>query len=364
MPIHTTEQVFPNCNIASDYAQSDRRHCRLHPWTCCTHRRHRLHPHPLHHSQARAQSPSRQKLRRPAKAAPQSPSCLDFSPRLLARPRACHLRARQVSSGTDFRTRETTPSMEPFSPKSPALGFYHAFKGSSPPALNHARVLPLRIVKRSESGSSTMSRDRSMRKCSRETDESRGSAPDPVGNEKQLTVPKIRGNRRSQIFGSLEEIDESPVPLGRKPFLKQGIYYHRCQCRSSLIVAIQRNANDAMIAASLAPGSPPCSTALPPWTLWILSGLVTLPSSSITRRPDPLWDSESVSPCSILTMPCLMRAVPFSGPWTSFRVRTQQLASCVVDAQTAPVSSMMRYSLTHLLRRRSKSTMLRSLALL
>lgn len=83
-------------------------------------------------------------------------------------------------------------------------------------------MLPLRIVKRSDSICGIADEGHGTRKCSQETDESRGSAPDPLGAEKPLTIPKIRGNRRSQIFGGLAEIDESPVPLGREPYLKKG----------------------------------------------------------------------------------------------------------------------------------------------
>lgn len=86
------------------------------------------------------------------------------------------------------------------------------------------RVLPLRIIKRSESGCGgpdTDLDDRAPRQCSQETDESRGSVPEPFGGEKQLTIPKIRGHRNGQRIGSLDKVDESPVPLGRKAYLSE-----------------------------------------------------------------------------------------------------------------------------------------------
>lgn len=91
------------------------------------------------------------------------------------------------------------------------------------------RILPLRIIKRSESSLGEQEveiDDDAPRKCSQETDESRGSAPEPPGGDLPLTVPKIRGSRASQIFGGFDGIDESPVPLGRQPDVPQGVLYH------------------------------------------------------------------------------------------------------------------------------------------
>lgn len=113
--------------------------------------------------------------------------------------------------------------METVPPESPRLELLDSARSISPPLLR--RVLPLRIFKRSDSECGEPQADfddRAPRKCSQETDESRGSVPEPPGGERQLTIPKIRGHRNSQHFGSLDDVDESPVPLGRKAYLPEG----------------------------------------------------------------------------------------------------------------------------------------------
>lgn len=105
--------------------------------------------------------------------------------------------------------------METPSPKPPRLDVLQPVPS---PALR--RVQPLRIVKRRSTsscgGAEGYNGDRGARKCSHETDESRGSAPDPPGSETQLTVPKIRGNRSSQLFDGLDDVHEEPAALGRE----------------------------------------------------------------------------------------------------------------------------------------------------
>lgn len=113
--------------------------------------------------------------------------------------------------------------METSPPESPRLEFLNSVGPTAPSSLKH--VVPLRIVKRSDSSCGVPSGevgDQTPRKCSHETDESRGSAPEPPGGERKLTVPKIRGHRNSQMFESLDEVDETPVQLGRKPYLAEG----------------------------------------------------------------------------------------------------------------------------------------------
>lgn len=83
------------------------------------------------------------------------------------------------------------------------------------------RILPLRIVKRSHSSCGDDADDRPCRRCSQATTESRGSAPESTGGVQQLTVPKVRGSRTSQIFDSLGDVDETPVPLGREAYLRR-----------------------------------------------------------------------------------------------------------------------------------------------
>lgn len=111
--------------------------------------------------------------------------------------------------------------METFPPESARLELHESARSISPPMLK--RVLPLRIVKRSDSGCGEPDSDldNAPRQCSQETDESRLSAPEPLGGERQLTLPKIRGHRNSQHIGSLDEVDESPVPLGRKAYVSK-----------------------------------------------------------------------------------------------------------------------------------------------
>lgn len=115
--------------------------------------------------------------------------------------------------------------MEASPPDSPRMELLNSSQPSSTPALKH--ILPLRIVKQSDNscgGPDIDLDDYAPRKCSQETDESRGSAPDPPGGERQLTVPKIRRNRNSQLFGSLDEVDESHVPpFGRRAYLPKGL---------------------------------------------------------------------------------------------------------------------------------------------
>lgn len=111
--------------------------------------------------------------------------------------------------------------METFPPESARLELHESSRCISPPMLK--RVLPLRIVKRSDSGCGEPDSDldNAPRQCSQETDESRGSALEPLGGEKQLTIPKIRGHRNGQHICSLDEVDESPVPLGRKAYISK-----------------------------------------------------------------------------------------------------------------------------------------------
>lgn len=132
--------------------------------------------------------------------------------------------------------------METFPPKSTRLELHKPARSISPPMLK--RVLPLRIIKRSESGCSgpdTDLDDYAPRQCSKETDESRGSAPDPFDGEKQLTIPKIRGHRSGQHFGNLNGVDESPVPLGRKAYLSES----KCNLKPEILnvtkLAVERS---------------------------------------------------------------------------------------------------------------------------
>lgn len=110
--------------------------------------------------------------------------------------------------------------MEPNAPDSTQLGLHDTEQSGPSPELKH--ILPLRIVKRSESTCGDDADDRPCRRCSQATTESRGSAPESVGGERQLTVPKVRGSRTSQVFDSLGDVDESPVPLGREAYLRNG----------------------------------------------------------------------------------------------------------------------------------------------
>lgn len=115
--------------------------------------------------------------------------------------------------------------METFPTESPRLELLDPATPSRPSSLRH--VLPLRIIKRSDSSCgwpSGNTADHAPRSCSQETDGSRGSAPDLPGGQNKLTVPKIRGHRNSQMFGSLDEVDETPVPLGREPYLPIGVF--------------------------------------------------------------------------------------------------------------------------------------------
>ncbi|KAI3397759.1 hypothetical protein diail_10412 [Diaporthe ilicicola] len=110
--------------------------------------------------------------------------------------------------------------MEPHAQDSTRLGLHDAEQSVTPPQLR--QVLPLRIVKRSDSTCGDDADDRPCRKCSQATNESRGSATDSTGGEQQLTVPKVRGSRSSQVFDSLGDVDETPVPLGREAYLRNG----------------------------------------------------------------------------------------------------------------------------------------------
>ncbi len=60
---------------------------------------------------------------------------------------------------------------------------------------------PLHIVKRSWSKLGGR-RQQGPRRSSADTDESLGSAPDPPGGDRPLTIPKRRGKRGSQIFAT------------------------------------------------------------------------------------------------------------------------------------------------------------------
>lgn len=110
--------------------------------------------------------------------------------------------------------------MEPYAPESTQLGLHDARQPVKSPKMKH--ILPLRIVKRSDSTCGDDSDDRPCRRCSQATTESRGSAPESTGAEQQLTLPKVRGSRNSQIFDSLGDVDESPVPLGREAYIRSG----------------------------------------------------------------------------------------------------------------------------------------------
>lgn len=110
--------------------------------------------------------------------------------------------------------------MEPAAPEPPRLDLHHPYGPLvTPPPVR--RVMPLRIVKRPD-GDEGDDDDGPPRACSRETDGSRGSAPEPPGGGQQLTIPKVRGSRSSRVFGGLDDVDESPVPLGRDPYLLKG----------------------------------------------------------------------------------------------------------------------------------------------
>lgn len=115
--------------------------------------------------------------------------------------------------------------MEAFPPESPRLELLGPAQYSTPPPPRD--VLPLRIVKRSDSGSLEPSLDIRHpvpRNFSHETDESRGSAPELHGGERQLTVPKIRGHRHSHMFESLDELDDISEPLGRELDAPKDLY--------------------------------------------------------------------------------------------------------------------------------------------
>lgn len=120
--------------------------------------------------------------------------------------------------------------MEASPPETSRLELLDTARSISPPLLK--RIVPLRIVKRSNSdcgGPDVDLDDHAPRKCSAETDESRGSISEPSGGERELTIPKIRGHRNSQQFGSLDEVDECPVPLDRKAYLSEGMSYFNIQ---------------------------------------------------------------------------------------------------------------------------------------
>lgn len=116
--------------------------------------------------------------------------------------------------------------MEPHAPDSTQLGIHDTEQSDKSPQLK--RVLPLRIVKRSDSTCGEDADGRPCRRCSQATTESRGSAVDSTGGEERLTVPKVRGSRTSQVFDSLCDVDESPVPLGREAYLRNGNSLNPC----------------------------------------------------------------------------------------------------------------------------------------
>lgn len=112
--------------------------------------------------------------------------------------------------------------METISPESPRLDVLQQI---SSPSLKS--VLPLRIVKRRSNsncdGSDSYSDSQAARQFSHETDESRGSAPEPPGSEKPLTIPKIRNHRSSQIFDDLDCLQVNPVTVDREPCASRGL---------------------------------------------------------------------------------------------------------------------------------------------
>lgn len=110
--------------------------------------------------------------------------------------------------------------MESHAPDSTQLGFHDTEQSGTSPELK--RILPLRIVKRSDSTCGDDADDRPCRRCSQSTTESRGSAPDSTEGERQLTLPKVRGSRNSQVYSDLDDVDETPVPLGREAYLRNG----------------------------------------------------------------------------------------------------------------------------------------------
>lgn len=110
--------------------------------------------------------------------------------------------------------------METHAPDSTRLGFHDTEQCGTSPELK--RILPLRIVKRSDSTCGDDTNDRPCRRCSQSTIDSRGSASESMGAERQLTVPKVRGSRTSQLFSDLDDVDETPVPLGREAYLRNG----------------------------------------------------------------------------------------------------------------------------------------------
>lgn len=110
--------------------------------------------------------------------------------------------------------------MEPHAPDSAQLGLHDTEQPDTSPQLK--RVLPLRIVKRSNRTCGDDADDWPCRRFSQATTESRGSAAESTRAEQQLTVPKVRGSRTSQVFDSLGDVDESPVPLGREAYLRNG----------------------------------------------------------------------------------------------------------------------------------------------
>lgn len=115
--------------------------------------------------------------------------------------------------------------METFSPESSRL---ELLQPCMSPLLK--RVQPLRIVKkRSDStcnGLCDKNDAKAARRCSQETDESRGSAPEPQGSEGQLTVPKIRAHRGSQTFRNLDDTDNVSLLLSHDSYIPKGLCYY------------------------------------------------------------------------------------------------------------------------------------------
>ena len=113
--------------------------------------------------------------------------------------------------------------MEPYAPDSTQLGIHDTEQPGTSPELR--RIPPLRIVKRSNSTCGDDADDHPCRRCSQATTESRGSAVDSNGDERQLTLPKVRSSMTSRVLCGASDVDETPVPLGREAYLRNGWFH-------------------------------------------------------------------------------------------------------------------------------------------